>query len=233
MFEMIAFDADDTLWHNERYYRMGRERFHALMAKYQIQEKLDERLDEIEIGNLSYYGYSAMGFVLSLMETAVELTEGQVSGEEIQQMILLLKEMLTHEVQLFDGVEETLARLSGSYPLMLITKGTLLHQQSKVEQSGLKRYFQHIEVVSDKTPETYSAVLARHNIKVSSFMMVGNSLRSDILPVLQLGGWAAYIPYDLTWSHEHTASPDLDGVRHRYFEVQHLTHVPGLIEGLT
>jgi len=230
MFDLIAFDADDTLWHNESLYNMGRDRFHELLAKYQLQGAVDDRLDEIEVRNLRYYGYGVVNFVLSLIETAIELTGGRISGDDVQNLIDLSKEMLAAEVRLFDRAEETLARLSLSYPLMLITKGDLLHQQTKIEQSGLKDYFRHVKVVSDKRPETYAAILSGHNIRASRFLMVGNSLRSDVLPVVELGGWAVYIPNDLTWSHEEIDPPD--DARGRYFEVAHLGLVPGLIEQL-
>lgn len=230
MFALIAFDADDTLWHSESLYRMGRDRFHKLLAKYQLQGTIDERFDEIEVRNLRYYGYGVMGFVLSLIETAIELTGGRVSGDDIHKLIDLSKEILTAEVRLFGQAEETLAKLSSRYPLMLITKGDLRHQQSKIEQSGLRDYFRYIEVVSEKTPETYRAILARHDIKASRFLMVGNSLRSDVLPVVELGGWAVHIPNDLNWSHEEMEPPD--DARPRYFEVEHLGFVPELIEEL-
>jgi putative hydrolase of the HAD superfamily len=230
VFDLIAFDADDTLWHNESLYKMGRDRFHKLLAKYQLQGAIDERLDETEDRNVRYYGYGVMSFVLSLIETAIELTGGQVSGNDIAELISLSKEMLIAEVRLFDGAEETLAKLSTRYPLMLITKGDLLHQQSKIEQSGLRERFRHIEVVSEKTTETYRAILTRHHIKASRFLMVGNSPRSDVLPVLGLGGWAVYVPNNLTWSYERTALPD--DAHERYFEVEHLGLVPGLIDKL-
>lgn len=230
MFDLIALDADDTLWHNERLYRMGRDRFHELLAKYPLQGPIDERLDATEVRNLRYFGYGVMSFVLSLIETAVELTDGRVSGEDVAALVELAKEMLTAEVQLFDGVERTLARLSSKYPLTLITKGDLLHQRSKIERSGLKRFFRHFEVVSEKTVATYRAILDKHGVDAGRFLMVGNSLRSDVLPVVQLGGWAVYVPNDLTWSHEEINLPD--NVRGSCFEVERLDLVPELIQRL-
>lgn len=230
MFDLIAFDADDTLWHNESLYRMGRARFHELLAPYQLAGAIDERLDEIEVRNLQYYGYGVMSYVLSLIETAIELTGGRVSGADVSELIGLAKDMLSAEVRLFAQVEETLASLSARYPLMLVTKGDLRHQQMKVEQSGLRGYFQHVKVVSEKSTEIYRAILARRHVEASRFLMVGNSLRSDVLPVVELGGWAVYIPHDLTWSHEEIGLPDR--VHERCFEVQHLGLVPGLIEEL-
>lgn len=229
-FDLIAFDADDTLWHNERLYRMARARFHRLLSRYSLHGDIDERVDEVEIRNLSVYGYGVTSFVLSLIEVAIELTDGQITGDDVQALLDLAKEMLTAPVQLFDQAEETLARLSSAYPLMLITKGDLHHQRSKVEGSGLEGYFRHVEVVSAKTPKVYRAILARHDVPASRFLMIGNSLRSDVLPVVAIGGWAVYVPNHLTWSHEH-ADPPAEA-RQRYLEVERLDQVPALVEQL-
>jgi len=233
MFDLIAFDADDTLWHNERLYRMGRERFHQMLAKYKLAdttEAIDERVNQTELQNLKYYGYGVMSFVLSLIEASVELTGGRISATDIEDLLKLSKEMLTDPVELFPGAEEAVTRLSAAYPLMLITKGDLLHQQAKADQSGLRGYFRHVEVVSDKSRATYAAILQRVAVSPSRFLMVGNSLRSDILPVIQLGGWAIHIPAELSWSHEHV---DADGAfGDRCFELGHLGDLPGFVDGL-
>jgi putative hydrolase of the HAD superfamily len=231
MFDLIAFDADDTLWHNERLYQMGRDRFRKLLAKYQVQGAIDERVNEVEVGNLRYYGYGVMSFVLSLIELAIETTGGRISGDDIGELIDLGKEMLSAEVELFDHAQETLEELSGTYPLMLITKGESFHQQKKIKGSGLKDYFRHVEVVPEKTVETYQQILTRQGINASRFLMVGNSLRSDILPVVQLGGWGVFIHNALTWSHEQV-DPPIDTPK-AYFEVEHLGQLPGLIRDLT
>jgi len=233
MFDLIAFDADDTLWHNERLYRMGRERFHHILAKYKLgdtTEAIDERVNQTELQNLRYYGYGVMSFVLSLIEASVELTGGRISATDIEDLLKLSKEMLTDPIELFASAEETVARLSTGYPLMLITKGDLLHQQAKVDQSGLRRYFRYVEVVSDKSQGTYAGILSRLAVHPSRFLMVGNSLRSDILPVIQLGGWAIHIPAELSWSHEHV---DADGtLGDRCFELGHLRDLPTFVDGL-
>jgi putative hydrolase of the HAD superfamily len=229
-FDLIAFDADDTLWVNEPLYRMGRERFSHLMQKYGPLEDLDALADELEIDNLKYYGYGAVSFVISLIESAIKWTEGRVSAADIQGLIDLSKEMIEADLPLLDGVESTVAALAADFPLMLITKGDLLHQQMKVDRSGLAPYFRYVEVVSEKSPPTYAAILERLGVEPARFLMVGNSMRSDILPVLDIGAWAAYVPNDMTWAHE-VVEPQKPP-QERYFEIQSLTALPGLIAGL-
>jgi putative hydrolase of the HAD superfamily len=226
--QLIAFDADDTLWENEALYHRGRERFRALLAPYGIEQVSDETLDEIEIGNLPLYGYGVMSFVLSLIESAVTLTNGRVTGAEIQQLLDLGKEMLGAEVVLFEHVEGVLARLRSQFPLMLITKGDLNHQQAKVSRSGLQENFHYVEVVSEKTPEVYAEIFQRRGFSPENILMVGNSLRSDILPVLALGGQAVYIPQALNWAHESAEPPE--GADGRFFELPHIGLLPELLE---
>ncbi len=180
--------------------------------------------------NLQYYGYGIKGFALSLIETAIELTQGRISGREIQEVIDLAKDMLTAEVQLLEYARETIARLAISYPLMMITKGDLFDQEAKIARSGLRQYFQYVEIVSDKTRDGYATLLARYHLEPSRFLMVGNSLRSDISPVVALGGWAVHIPYPITWAHENVSPPQRD--QKRYFELEHLGLLPALIEEL-
>lgn len=227
-FEMIAFDADDTLWHNESVYLMGRERTTAIVGRYGQAAAFEKRLDEVEVGNLGYYGYGVMSFILSAIEAAIDVTEGAIAAGDIRELIALSKEMLTEEVQLFDGVEEALSDLSQTHPLLLITKGDLRHQQAKVRQSGLAPYFHGVEIVSDKKPATYERILKRYGVGAERFLMVGNSLRSDIAPVLEVGGWAVHVPNELTWDHEMAVGP-VDG-KERFFEVGHLREIPALVE---
>jgi putative hydrolase of the HAD superfamily len=228
MFDLIAFDADDTLWHNERLYQMGRDRFRELLSSYSVQGPIDELLDQTEIRNIPFFGYGVKSFVLSQIETAVKLTAGRISGHDVTALVELAREMLTAEVELFDEAEQTLAQVSSRYPLILITKGDLLHQQTKFEQSGLKGYFQHLEVVSGKTIGTYRTILHKHRVEPSRFLMVGNALRSDILPVAELGGWAVYVPHELTWLYEEVHLPE--GLPDRCFEVERIGLVPEMIE---
>ena len=206
-FQIIAFDADDTLWHNERLYIAAQTKFKNLLAHYHSSEWIAERLDQTEARNLAHYGYGIKSFALSMIETAVELTEGRITGFEIQSILDAVKEMLAADVQLVERVPETLAQLAEKYALMVITKGDLHDQETKITRSGLARFFSHVEIVSDKKRADYARVLQQHNIAPERFAMVGNSLRSDILPVLELGATAIYIPHELTWTHEHADAP--------------------------
>jgi putative hydrolase of the HAD superfamily len=230
MFDLIAFDADDTLWHNENLYAMGRDRFFQLLAHWDLGERAEVRMNEIILDNLKYFGYGVMSYVLSLMEAAISLTGGEISGRELQSLLDLAKEMIDAEVSVYEHAHETLAALSARYPLMLITKGDLRHQEAKVVRSGLMPYFRFIEIVSDKTPQMYTAILERRQVEPGRFLMVGNSPRSDIFPVIELGGWAIYIPNDLTWAHEHVTNPE--EYPERYFEADHLGQVPALVEAV-
>lgn len=229
-FDLIAFDADDTLWHNETLYAAAQDKLKELLSGYADGETIDQRLYQTEMSNLQYYGYGIKSFTLSMIETAVELTQGKVQGEEILQIVGLAKEMLTSEVRLVEHAEETVRELAKSYELMVITKGDLLDQQSKLSRSGLGDCFRYVEVVSQKTQRVYQALLAKYRIEPPRFLMVGNSLKSDILPVLALGGHAMYIPYHTTWAHEAVDSQPIghDG----YYELEHLGQLPVLIEQL-
>ena len=227
MFSLIAFDADDTLWQNEILYRQGHELFERLIAQYPVQGDPFERLTEIEISNIRYFGYGVSDFVFSLIETAIELTGGRFSGKDVKALIDHARYMLDAEVRLFDGVQATLEKLSRRFPLMLITKGDLLHQNSKLKRSGLREYFRYVEVVSEKSAEAYAGILEKYAVSSGQFLMVGNSLRSDILPVVEIGGWAVYIPAALSWEHENGEPPQ---VTHTYYEIQAMQELPDLIE---
>ncbi len=229
--DLIAFDGDDTLWHNERSYRDGRERFRRLLARAGVVLSADEveaRVNQTELANLEYYGYGVSSFALSLIETAITLTDGRIAGADLREVTELAKHMLTEEIELFPAVGELLTTLAASWPLMLITKGDLLHQTSKLERSGLRDRFRFVEVVSHKTPAVYAAILSRHGVDPNRFLMIGNSVRSDILPVVDAGGWAVHIPAALSWSHEHADVPPY--AKGRSFEVAALASVPDVIE---
>jgi putative hydrolase of the HAD superfamily len=231
--DLIAFDGDDTLWHNERSYREGRERFRRLLAAAGVvlsAEEVETRVNRTELANLEYYGYGVSSFVLSLIETAIDLTDGRIAGTDLRGTIDLAKHMLTEDVELFPSVREILTTLAASWPLMLITKGDLLHQTSKLERSGLRDSFRYIEVVSHKSRDVYAAILSRQGVDPNRFLMIGNSLRSDVLPVVEAGGWAVHIPAALSWSHEHAdMPPHAEG---RYFEVAALERLPDVIDAL-
>ncbi|MCE9647453.1 MAG: HAD family hydrolase [Chloroflexi bacterium] len=206
-FEIIAFDADDTLWHNERFYVEAQNRFASLLSQYHNPEWVNERLYQTETRNIRHFGYGIKAFALSMIETAVELTEGRINGKDIQTLIDLAREMLGADVQLLDHVAATLPQLARDHRLMVITKGDLLDQETKIERSGLGKYFHSIEVVSHKTADSYAHILKKHSISANNLLMVGNSIRSDILPILELGGSAVYIPYETTWLHEAAEVP--------------------------
>ena len=229
-FDLIAFDADDTLWHNEVLYTEAQDKLTRLLSSYADGETVDQRLYQTEMSNLKHYGYGIKSFTLSMIEAAVELTSGEIRGAEILQIVGFAKEMLTSQVLLLEHAEETVCELARSYELMVITKGDLLDQQSKLSRSGLGDCFRYVEVVSQKTQGTYESLLARYRIESQRFLMVGNSLKSDILPVLTLGGQAVYIPYHTTWAHEAVDSQLIghDG----YHELEHLGQLPQLIERL-
>ncbi len=223
----VAFDADDTLWHNERIFLDARGRFIRLLAPYRDARWIEERLDDTEARNLDHYGYGIKSFTLSMIETAVELTEGGITGAEIRRIVELSKEMVQTPVELLEHVEATVAALAGSYRLMIVTKGDLFDQEAKIAKSGLGDYFERVEVVTVKDRATYATIVARHGIEPGEFVMVGNSLRSDILPVVDLGGHAIHVPYETTWSHEDV--PEGVVSQYRFLRAQSIRDVPGLI----
>jgi len=226
-FDWIAFDADDTLWHTERMYVDAQAKFGQLLAQYHSPEWIAGRLYQTETRNLQHFGYGVKAFILSMIETSVELTEGRISAAEIKALIDTGRAMLTADLDLLDYAAETVAALAERYPLMVITKGDLLDQESKIERSGLSRYFRLVEIVSAKTRASYARLLERHEIDPQRFLMIGNSLRSDILPVLEIGGQAVYVPYALTWAHESGDAPqDMPG----FHQVDHLGQLPALLE---
>ena len=226
----IGFDADDTLWHNQPIFERSYDKFRDLLARFHDREEAAEILIGNEMRNLDLYGYGIKGFTLSAIETAIQLSDGQIRADEISQLLDAAKEMLAHPVELLDGVEETLAELSGSHRLFLITKGDLRDQQRKLEKSALARFFQHIEILAEKDIASYRRICGRHGIDPANFLMVGNSLKSDILPVLALGAAGAHIPYHVTWAGELAEEPteNLD----RLFKLSHMSELPGIVRTL-
>lgn len=200
--KVIAFDADDTLWVNEPYFREAEDQFCALMQDYLPMHSTAAELFKIEIQNLSLYGYGIKGFMLSMIETIATVTENTASMAMVNKAIELGKELLNKPVELLDGVEEVLQNLKDEYRLVVATKGDLLDQERKLQKSGLEKYFHHIEIMSDKKEKDYLKLLKHLDCQPSDFLMIGNSLKSDILPVLQLGGYAVHVPYHITWEHE-------------------------------
>jgi len=222
MIRVIAFDADDTLWHNEHYFRDAEASFRLMLTAYHDEAWIQERLYETEMRNLNHFGYGVKSFVLSMIETAIELTEGRVTGPEIQAIVDLGRGMLGNPIELLPHVLETLTALQGNYRLMIITKGDLLDQEAKLARSGLDRYFSTMEVVSQKDEAIYRAILARHAIDPAEFLMVGNSIKSDILPAVALGAHAVHVPYLTTWIHEHVEDADTT----RFATLEHLGLLP-------
>jgi putative hydrolase of the HAD superfamily len=227
MSHLIGFDADDTLWHNETIFARVHERYRALLASHHDAATVDRTLLSTERRNLELYGYGVKGFTLSAIETAIELTSGKISATEIRQLIALGQEMLAHPVELLEGVAETLAGLARSHRLIVITKGDLRDQQRKLEKSGLRAHFHAVEIVSEKDEGTYAALLRRHGVAPERFLMVGNSVKSDILPVLALGGAGVHIPYHLQWELDHAEAPP--AAAGRFFPVKHIGSVPDVV----
>lgn len=201
--KIIAFDADDTLWHNESYFRETEKKFYALLEGYMPEHSLSKELFRVEMQNLDLYGYGIKAFTLSMIESAMQISEGTIKMEDIEKIITYGKELLQMPVELIDNVESILKHLHGKYRLVLATKGDLLDQHRKLTKSGLGKYFHHIEIMSKKKEQDYKRLINRLDIQPEEFVMIGNSLKSDVLPVLELGGKAFHIPYHVTWVHEH------------------------------
>jgi len=203
----IGFDADDTLWQNEQFFRMTEERFRALLAGHMDADQLGARLLEAEKRNLGRYGFGIKGFMLSMIETAIEVSGGDVPASTIGDILGLGREMLAHPVETLPGVRETLQKLADSHRLVLITKGDLFDQERKLAASGLGELFDAVEIVSDKKADTYRRIFARHGDGPERAMMIGNSLKSDVVPAIEAGGWGVYVPHELTWVLEHVDAP--------------------------
>jgi putative hydrolase of the HAD superfamily len=200
---VLAFDGDDTIWHNESRFHLTQTSLRDLVRSHVPDADVDNHLFEVEMRNLSLYGYGVKSFTLSMLETAIELTDGRIPATDLQVILAWGKRMLTEPTELLDGVREVLLDLSSRYSLLLITKGDLFDQESKLARSGLGDLFTGVEILSDKTHATYGSVLKRRGIEAEEFVMVGNSLRSDVAPVVALGARAVHIPYHVTWNHEH------------------------------
>ncbi|MDX1729719.1 MAG: HAD family hydrolase [Aurantimonas coralicida] len=203
----IGFDADDTLWHNERFFQLTEARFREMLADHADAELVSSRLLEAERRNLGHYGFGIKGFVLSMIETALDVTGDTASPAIVRQILNAGREMLEHPVEALPEAQETLAALAGAYRLVLITKGDLFDQERKLAASGLGDYFDAVEIVSDKTAATYERLFARHGDGPARAMMVGNSLKSDVLPALAAGSFGVHVPHELTWALEHAEAP--------------------------
>lgn len=200
--KVIAFDADDTLWVNEPFFRSAEAKFELILEKYLGKRDFSQELYENEVKNLHLFGYGAKGFMLAMIESGLELTNYELKGEDVQKLINMGKEILSYKIDVYPTVEETLKALQGKYHIICITKGDLLDQESKVARSGLGDYFKEVRVVNEKNPEVYSKIVRELGIEPHEFLMIGNSLKSDVLPVTEIGGNAIYIPQDAQWQLE-------------------------------
>jgi len=225
----IGFDADDTLWQNEQFFRLTEDRFAALLADYAEPGHLKERLLEAEARNLRHYGFGIKGFTLSMIETAIEITDGRVPARLIKTILDAGREMLSHPVETLPDVGAVLETLAPDYQLVLITKGDLFDQERKLAQSGLGDFFAEIEIVSDKHSDTYRRIFTRYGDGPEASMMVGNSLKSDILPAIAAGAWGIWIPHEMTWSFEHAEAP---ASAPRFREIDRIGALPALLAAL-
>jgi len=200
--KVIAFDADDTLWVNETYFREAEHQFAQLLSNYETENKIDQELFKKEIKNLKFYGYGIKGFVLSMIECALEISNYQIPQKGIEKIVTIGKEMLNKPIELLPQIEVVLQSLQGNYKLIVATKGDLLDQERKLEKSGLLKYFHHIEVMSDKKPKDYLKLIQHLDINPSELLMIGNSLKSDVLPLIEVGAAAIHVPFHTTWEHE-------------------------------
>lgn len=225
----IGFDADDTLWHNERFFRVTQDRFADLLADYTDRDHLEERLLAAEKRNLGHYGFGIKGFVLSMIETAIEVTEEKVPATVIAELMAAGRDMLRHPIELLPHAREAIEALAPQYRILLITKGDLLDQERKLAQSGLGDFFDGVEIVSHKTTAIYADIFARHGEGADRSMMVGNSLRSDVIPAIEAGGWGVYVPHDLTWALEQAVPPRANS---RFAEISSLADLHDFVRDL-
>ena len=200
--KVIAFDADDTLWVNEPYFQKAEKQFCDMLEDFLPHHSISRELLTVEIQNLPYYGYGAKSFMLSMVESAIKISEGTIGLDAIERILKIGKELIEHPIELLDGVEEVLQELQGKYRLVMATKGDLLDQQKKLEKSGLEKYFHHTEIVSEKNEKEYTKLIKHLDIEPKEFLMLGNSLKSDVIPILNIGGYAFHVPYHTTWELE-------------------------------
>jgi putative hydrolase of the HAD superfamily len=230
--ELIGFDGDDTLWHSEVYYQRAHDAFEGVLAGYidLADARVHDRLLATERANLGLFGYGAKGMTLSMLETAIALTDQRISATDLHRLIELGKDVLAHPVELLEGMEAAVRTIAARHELVLVTKGDLFHQEAKVARCGLADLFGRIEIVSEKDPGTYARLLREFGLPAEAFAMVGNSLRSDIAPVVALGGWGVYLPYHVTWAHERDT--DFRPEHGRVQQIAHASELPAAIARL-
>jgi putative hydrolase of the HAD superfamily len=230
MIEMVAFDGDDTLWHNESYFSVTQDKFRHIMGPYLGGvDDVGTHLLDTELRNLRIYGYGIKSFTLSMVETAIEISGGRVTSNEIGAILAAGKEMLAHPVVVLEGAVEAIEAVSATHQVMLVTKGDLFDQESKLARSGLGERFESVEIVSEKDQHTYRRILERRGLSPEGFVMVGNSMRSDIRPVLDVGGWAVHVPYDVTWAHELVDDEDAMREHQRFRHLDSLAGLPAVL----
>lgn len=224
--KIIAFDADDTLWHNESFFQEAEQKFYSLMEDYLPQHTVARELLATEIKNIELYGYGIKAFILSMIETAIRISDGTINVSVVEKVIEFGRELLQKPVEIIDGVEDVLKELKGSYRLVLATKGDLLDQERKLNKSGLSHYFHHIEIMSEKKERDFEKLIRHLDIQPNGFLMIGNSLKSDILPVLNIGGHGIHIPYHVTWGHEKI---DIQVTHDNFRQVATIREIPGVL----
>ncbi len=227
---VVGLDGDDTLWHSETRFKITQDEFRELVHRHVADADVDTRLAEVERQNLSIYGYGVKSFTLSMLETAIKLTGGRIPTPDLEVILGWGKRMLQSHMELLAGVAQTLQRLDGRYELIVVTKGDLFDQESKLARSGLSHHFAGVEILSEKSVDTYRAIFRRRGIEAAEFVMVGNSLRSDVVPVVELGGRAVHIPYEVTWQHEHVSDEELP--QQGWRRIGSISELPELLEEL-
>jgi putative hydrolase of the HAD superfamily len=228
--DLVAFDADDTLWHNLIHFEAAEKRFGEMLAAHGGAEAATQALMAAEKRNIPLYGFGVKSFTLSMIETAIAVSDGAVEAATIARLVAMGRDMLDHDMELLPHVEETLKGLAAAHRLLLVTKGDLHHQERKVLASGLAHHFEGVEIVSDKKPETYRRLCKRHGGDVTRTLMAGNSIKSDVLPMIAAGGFGVYVPFDIVWDHEHE---DVPKDTPRFYEVADIRGVVGVVNGLT
>ena len=227
--DLIAFDADDTLWHNLIHFDAAQKQFGQMFSNYMPEAQAIATLEKTESHNIKTYGFGVKSFTLSMIETAIKISDGEVESRTITKLMEMGRDMLDHDIELLPHVEDTLKTLHGDYKLLLITKGDLHHQERKILASGLAHYFEGVEIVSDKKPEAYHRIANRHASTTAQMLMAGNSIRSDVLPMIAAGGIGVYVPFEMIWDHEHEEVPT--GTQ-RFYEVKDLRGVADLVREL-
>lgn len=227
--DLVAFDADDTLWHNLVHFDAAERQFGNMLSTFTEPENATKQLMEAEKRNMPLYGFGVKGFTLSMIETALYISNGAIDASTLHELITMGRDMLDHDIELLPHVEDTLKALHGDHRLLLITKGDLHHQERKVLASGLAHYFEGVEIVSDKNPDTFKKICNRHGGKIERMLMAGNSIRSDVLPIINAGGFGVYVPFDILWDHEHE---EVSRETPRFFEVEKLIDVVDVVHNL-